>query len=147
MNRLQEVHDGAYEGCAFSPNCDSSMIEVLGNALLDLPHAPPTPRAPEDWTGWYQVSHHHRHVARLPAGKSGVQALIEAADAERISPWMSAAQRAEAHWANARWANGLGEASAGDQFLRVYAEGLGLVRWLSREEFDEFKSAGGSTYR
>jgi len=45
------------------------------------------------------------------------------------------------------WARGLGERSAGDFFLRVYARyEEGLVRELTREEWAEYKAAGGRTY-
>lgn len=123
---------------AFSMNCDFALVKRLAAALADTPL--PT------WDGWYQISRHHRHVARFPLGKTGSRALTDAWTAERTGPWMSAEQCAAIYWEIAQSVAAMGERSAGDQFLRVYAEGLGLVRWLSQEEFDEFRRAGGGTY-
>lgn len=82
---------------------------------------------------WFQVSRKHRLVARLPNGMTGVQALLQKAQSER--PWDAE-----------KWVNGLGEAHAGDYWLRTYAESEGLTRNLDKEEFEEFRAAGGDTY-
>lgn len=77
--------------------------------------------------GYYQVSRKHRMVARLPDGKTGVQALAEASG-------------------RPDWARMLGETNAGDQFLRCYTDRGGLCVTLDRETFEEFRRLGGDTY-
>lgn len=81
--------------------------------------------------GWYQVSRRWRTVARLPDGKTGVQALTEAEtrrDAEK-------------------WAKMLGEGSAGDHFLRCHANKDGLWKELDVPTFAAFRKLGGDTYQ
>lgn len=74
--------------------------------------------------GYYQVSNMHRIVARLPVGVCGVDALAVA-------------------WGDRKRAKQLGETRAGDQFLRVYSRDQ---IQLTREQWAEFKAAGGGTY-
>ena len=76
---------------------------------------------------WYSVSNKYRMVARLPEGKTGKQALAE-----------SGGQRC----GDQAWIDGMGEASAGDHYLRCYAPTVEL----SREEWAAFRAAGGTTY-
>ena len=83
--------------------------------------------------GWYQVSRRWRTLARLPDGKTGIQALAEAADGEVARD-------------SRDWAKMLGERQAGDHFLRVYARGMGLWREVSADVFREFRNLGGGTY-
>jgi hypothetical protein len=73
---------------------------------------------------WFQVSRRYRIVARLPEGKTGIEALSEASG-------------------RPEWAAGLRETNAGDQFLRVYATD---TRTLDRPTFAAFRKAGGGTY-
>lgn len=68
--------------------------------------------------GYHQVSRAYREVARLPEGKTGIEALQDVG------------------W---RGAEGMRESSAADQFRRVYASGRGLTRTLTRSEFEWFK--------
>lgn len=68
--------------------------------------------------GYHQVSRAYREVARLPEGKTGIEALQDVG-------WRDAAGMSEWH--------------AADQFRRVYAEGRGLTRKLTRSEFEWFK--------
>jgi len=76
---------------------------------------------------WYQVSRRHHTVACLPEGKSGVEALAEASG-------------------RPEWAEGLKERSAGDQYLRCYAQKEGNWMELNSTQFRQFRDAGGSTY-
>ncbi len=71
---------------------------------------------------WYQTSRKHRMIARLPDGKSGIEALTDAVGPRRLS-----------------------EALAGDQFLRVHARG-DLVKVLHPAGFAAFRRHGGGTY-
>lgn len=96
---------------------------------------------------WYQVSRRYRTIARLPEGKTGIQALIDAADASTdASDYMDEEMKAWWRTEHVRWANMLGEHCAGDHFLRVFADG-DLVKTLSRDEWKEFLAQGGTTYR
>lgn len=74
--------------------------------------------------GYCQVSRKFRSVARLPEGKTGIEAL---ADASR----------------DLVWARTLGEEHAAEQFRRVYAiyapAEQRLILILTREVFDAFK--------
>lgn len=95
--------------------------------------------------GYVQVSRQHRHLARLPLGKTGKQALFEAAfkkyaalsNAESVEFWRQATER---------WVENIGEASATDHFCRVYAhEYPGCSKTVSITVFKEFRRLGGST--
>lgn len=86
--------------------------------------------------GACQVSRKHRMVARLPPGKTGVQALIEA---ERASE--------HPHPNLEEWARGMGEAHAGDHYMRCYADQEGNIVTLDIPTFAAFRKLGGSTYR
>jgi hypothetical protein len=85
--------------------------------------------------GYYQVSAKYRHLAKLPVGKTGIQALI---DAERT--------RGQRVQDPERWANMMGEGHAGDQYLRTYARSDGNVLVVPIHIFKEFKAKGGGTY-
>ena len=75
---------------------------------------------------FYQVSRHSRYVARFPFGLLGKGAL---ANHDRDL------------------AGRLPEDSAGEQYLRCYAEYDRNVRRLSIEDFILWKKQGGSTFR
>ena len=89
--------------------------------------------------GWYQTSRRWRMIARLPEGKTGIEALIEARLKHitvRRDYWISETKR---------WANMLGEESSAEQFRRCYAhETPGLHRTLDKETFDAFRRLGGT---
>jgi hypothetical protein len=87
---------------------------------------------------WFQISRGHRHVARLPEGKTGVEALI-ASYSERSGRGTREDYE--------RWARRGGEGSAGDSYLRTYASRDGLGRQLTRVAFEAFRAAGGDTYQ
>ena len=75
---------------------------------------------------WFQVSRTYRCVACLPEGKTGKEALLEAAtypDKER-------------------WVGGMSEWGAGDFYLRCYA----TSKDLPLAEFVLFRQLGGGTY-
>lgn len=79
--------------------------------------------------GWYQVSNRLCRVARLPKGKTGIEALAE----DNGQVW---------------WAESLGERAAGNQWLQVYAvKNKGCCKNVSQEVFDAFRHLGGRTYR
>ena len=86
--------------------------------------------------GWHQVSRKYHIICRLPEGKTGIEALTEAAMESR--PWDAK-----------EWANNLGESSATDQYLRVYApwNDKKQHRQLTEQEFAAFREVGGSTAR
>lgn len=85
--------------------------------------------------GWHQVSRAYRTLARLPDGKTGVEALI---DAELRSK--------HPHFRLREWAEGLGERSAGNHYLRCYAKQD--LNWceLDVPTFVAFRKLGGGTY-
>jgi hypothetical protein len=83
--------------------------------------------------GWYQVSRRFRTVARLPDGMTGIEAL--ARDARK-----SYGRDSE------EWANMLGERSAGDHWLRCFADKKGCWKELDQPTFDAFRKLGGRTY-
>jgi len=85
--------------------------------------------------GWYQVSRAYCTVARLPKGKTGIQALIDA----ELSGGPGGRKDAP------QWAARMGEHHAGDHFLRMYAKG-DLQKQLSSTVFNEFRRLGGGTY-
>jgi hypothetical protein len=82
--------------------------------------------------GFYQVSRAHRHLARLPQGKSGKEALLEVSKAYR--PWDAE-----------QWVNALGEAHSGDQYLRAHVPNEDQVQ-VSIAVFAAFRELGGDTY-
>lgn len=100
--------DGEHD---FGPTCTLADEDVLREAREVLEQK------------YCQTSRAYRHVARLPEGKTGVQALAEASG-------------------DAAWSDRLGERSAGDYYLRVYAEKV----TLSPEVFEMFRRLGGGTY-
>lgn len=79
--------------------------------------------------GYHQVSRSYRILARLPAGKTGMQALREASERE--------------------WYAAMTEADATDQFLRVYAAGVDkrLHCTVDIRIFEAFRRLGGGTAR
>lgn len=91
--------------------------------------------------GWFQVSRHHRMLARLPEGKTGTEALIEAR-LKAIGGFRPGYWPAEVR----RWAEGMGEARAAEHFRRVYAWYTdGLTCKVNHETFEAFRRLGGST--
>jgi len=84
--------------------------------------------------GWHQTSRAYCMLGRLPTGKTGIQALIEAELASRNG-------RKDA----SVWAAKMGEHHAGDHFLRMYANG-GLKKTVSSQVMDEFRRLGGGTF-
>lgn len=75
--------------------------------------------------GYKQVSRKYRLVARLPEGKTGMEAL-------------------EAHAPDtARNFRRMAEEMAASQYLRIYADRDGNQVELTPEEFEEFRKAGG----
>lgn len=76
---------------------------------------------------WFQVSGRFRLVAKLPDGKTGMQALAECGG-----------QRCD----DQKWIDGLGERHCGDYYLRCYA----ASEELTRKEWHTFKKSGGKTY-
>jgi hypothetical protein len=85
--------------------------------------------------GWHQVSRAYRGVARLPEGMTGTEALI---DAERRSD--------HPHPNLETWATRMGEAHAGEHYLRCYAGRDGHSRDLDIPTFAAFRKLGGGTY-
>jgi hypothetical protein len=120
--------DTALEGLQLNP-VEQQRLEWLNNLKEALERVQESDMTAEEAIagGYFQVSRAHRRVARLPPGKTGVQALVEAAGENRVD-----------------WAKGLGEGGAGDQYLRVYTKDAVV---LSREEFARFRALGGDTYR
>lgn len=81
---------------------------------------------------WFQTSRCHCRVARLPRGWTGKEALAQAFADAGGDPQEAA-----------RWDEG----SAGDYFLRCYAEQYGLHGYVEDSyQFREFKRNNGDTY-
>lgn len=79
--------------------------------------------------GYYQISRKYRHIAKLPEGMTGKQALKTVTSIER-------------HY----WVDAMGESSAGDHYLSCYSPtNLRIV--LDIPTFMAFRQAGGNTYR
>jgi hypothetical protein len=78
--------------------------------------------------GYYQTSRRFRHLARLPEGKTGKEALLES-DFQ--------------HYDKEHWIACMDEYSAGDFYLRGRAADKIVV---SKEVFDQFRKLGGNTY-
>jgi len=79
--------------------------------------------------GYYQTSRKHRHVARLPKGLTGKEALKSVTPENR-------------HY----WVDGLGESNSGDHYLCVYGKPEDSLT-LTIPEFAAFRKLGGNTYR
>lgn len=90
--------------------------------------------------GWYQVSRKYRLVARLPKGKTGIEALIEQ---ERRSQYP--------HPQAEEWVERLGEGHAGDHYLRTKPRRLGQQdpdeQELDIPTFAAYRKLGGGDYR
>jgi hypothetical protein len=82
--------------------------------------------------GYYQISLKHRTVARLPTGLTGREALYK----EEIRR----GRDEEDAW---RWAYGMNESCAIDQYCRVHAMANDLSVTLDKETFAAFKRLGG----
>lgn len=80
-----------------------------------------------DPTIWFQISGKFRTAARLPSGMTGIKAL----QAQKIR--------------EPEWAENMGEGHAGDHYLRCCAPDEDVLT-LTRESWEEFKKAGGTTY-
>ena len=83
---------------------------------------------------WYQTSRKYCLLAKLPEGKSGVEALIDYATKHDIRPGDTK-----------EWAEMLGEASAGDQFLRCTTNPQ-YKKTVDSKVFEAFRRLGGGTY-
>lgn len=81
---------------------------------------------------YFQTSRAHRIVVRFPEGVGPIEALVAAARASRP-------------WDVELWARRLGERSAGDHYLRVYAPREHQLT-LTREVFDAYLHLGGGTF-
>lgn len=77
--------------------------------------------------GYKSTSNKYRYVARLPVGKTGIEACLALGG--------DAAAFARNTFANA-------EHAATAQYLRVYAPAEDKIE-LTKEEFDEFRRSGG----
>lgn len=75
--------------------------------------------------GWVQISRRHRMVARLPKGKTGLQALQE----RDLGAYKRLMERVERE--------------AASTFLRVYSNREGERRELTLPEFAAFRKLGG----
>lgn len=94
--------------------------------------------------GWFQVSRKFRHLARLPEGKTGIEALIEA-----CLKSIGRGSHSE-YWPTEikRWAEDMGEGPAADHFMRCYASAIpGLTCTVDRDIFEAFRRLGGGTVR
>lgn len=91
--------------------------------------------------GYYQVSRAHRHIAKLPEGKTGKQALYEAT----MENYKHLDTSKREYWEkrNKDWVKNLGEIASKDQYLRVYATSI----QVSQAVFNEFRRLGGRTAR
>lgn len=86
---------------------------------------------------WFQTSGKFRNIAKFPEGLTGMQALK---------------QSATYHGDIDKWIDGMGEGHSGDHYLRCYAAsdqkklGTQLTAELDKDQWKEFKAAGGTTY-
>jgi hypothetical protein len=96
-----------------SPQVDEQVICDMGEQARALIRA-----------GYYQVSRKWRSIAKLPEGKTGIEALTEVSG-------------------RPEWAAALGEGRAGDHYLRCYAK---KQRELPLELFIAFRRWGGCCY-
>lgn len=80
--------------------------------------------------GYEQVSRAYGIVARLPEGRTGVEALAEAANGN--------------HPNAISWAMQLGERQAASHFRRVYANTKGPCLTLSARDLSRFRVLGGN---
>lgn len=90
---------------------------------------------------WFQVSRKHRMIARFPDGKTPKEALRSVMGKHTGLPVREITPHEE------KWIEALGNDSAGDQFLCVYAgyyKELNMT--LSVVGFKAFRAAGGDTY-
>ena len=84
--------------------------------------------------GWCQTSRKHRMLARLPDGKTGVEALADA-------------ERRYGHQPDpVKWATGLGNGGAGSFYLSRYAHHDLNNCTVDLPTFSAFKKLGGTTY-
>jgi hypothetical protein len=93
---------------------------------------------------WFQVSRKHRIIARLPEGKTGIEALREAEHAAWSTRFPEVPMPEDAMISCVRFGF---EAESGDFFLRIFAmakEKLSVE--LTREEFEAYLKNGGTTY-
>lgn len=86
--------------------------------------------------GYHQTSRSYRMVARLPAGKTGIEALSEAA---------TTMIRVRGVEGTRKWAEGLGEGHAGDHYLSCHAPKSDQLT-LTVPVFAAFRKLGGGTY-
>jgi hypothetical protein len=98
---------------------------TLGVDEYDLDQDDDTP----DIRVWYQVSRSTRGVARLPEGKTGIQALAEALARRGMQEMRD-----------------LTEGEAGEHYLRCFAPASDR-KTLTTRAFNAFRAAGGNTYK
>lgn len=87
--------------------------------------------------GYYQISNKYRLLAKLPEGKTGIQALEEASLEEyRKTRPSDIKPEIDAYWLShyPTWARGLGEYHAGAHYLTTYAAPI----TVSEEVWAEF---------
>lgn len=77
-------------------------------------------------SGFYQISRKYRGLARLPDGKTGREAYMDASRPTGYNPHLS-------------------ERYAGDQYLRVYAPKQDRIT-VSFRTFQAFRRLGGDSY-
>lgn len=87
--------------------------------------------------GYYQVSRKFGMLAKLPEGKTGREALYEAT----MRQYAGLPNEAHFDRTTRRWVNGMSEASAADQYLRVYAVAVTVNPTTMRR----FRTLGGRT--
>lgn len=90
--------------------------------------------------GYKQISARYRILARLPEGKTGINALVEA----EMAAWQRRGSIKPDYWPDhyVKWANQLGEIVAGNYFRRVWAKD-DLRVTLSPIELRRFRHLGG----
>lgn len=87
--------------------------------------------------GFFQVSQKYRWLARLPYGKTAIEALTEA---ELAGVSRKLRPEIRTYWLNhyPKWARGLGEGSAGDYYLRTHSERRGLLMEVTPAVWDAY---------
>jgi len=92
---------------------------------------------------WFQVSRNKRLIARLPEGKTGIQALQDTT--AKLAAAMAEVPIFKG-WPHQAKLNPSQEIDSGEFYLRHLCPPEDAVL-LSKEEFDAFRAAGGTTYR
>jgi hypothetical protein len=104
--------------------------------------------------GYKQTSRRYRTLARLPPGKTGIEAVVEARDADLIARTKPEDKlgvppfgnlRETWHANHVKWANMIGEKQAGDHFRRIHATPYGLSVIVSDSLLRAFRASGGES--